>query len=67
MKKECPICGKPFSIMDIVLAESTIAFQCQHCWSRVNATGPAGLEVHSGIRRPLMPSARRPAARRRKK
>jgi hypothetical protein len=45
MYKECPICGRPFSALDVVLLESDIGFQCHNCWNRVHATGP----VHRGM------------------
>ena len=41
MHKECPICGRPFSLLDIVLIGSNAGFQCHHCWNRIHATGPA--------------------------
>jgi len=41
MYKECPICGRPFSVLDVVLLESDVGFQCHNCWNRVHATGPA--------------------------
>jgi hypothetical protein len=44
MYKECPICGRPFSVLDVVLLESDVGFQCHNCWNRVHATGP----VHRG-------------------
>jgi transposase-like protein len=40
MHKECPICGRPLSMLDIILSEHDARFQCHHCWNRVNATGP---------------------------
>jgi len=36
----CPICGHPFSALDMVLGDCDIRYQCHHCWSRVRATGP---------------------------
>ena len=59
MKRECPICGRPFSMLDIVLAESEVTFQCPHCWSRANATGPAALEMTAATRRPPLLARRR--------
>lgn len=38
--KTCPICGRPFSPIDIVLSEHDASFQCRHCWNRMQATGP---------------------------
>lgn len=40
MQKECPICGRAFSVLDLVLLEHDAGFQCHHCWNRVRATGP---------------------------
>ena len=40
----CPVCGHPFSPIDVVLAEHEVSYQCRHCWNRVRATG-AGTTV----------------------
>jgi hypothetical protein len=39
MSTHCPICGNPFSAVDMVLAELDAGFQCHHCWNRIHATG----------------------------
>lgn len=36
----CPICGRPYSAIDVVLSEHDTGFQCRHCWNRAQATGP---------------------------
>ena len=40
--KACPICGRPFTAVDIVLSEHDASFQCRNCWNRMQATGDAG-------------------------
>jgi len=62
MYKECPICGRPFSVLDVVLLENNIGFQCHNCWNRIRATGPVkapGIGHDFGA--PAV-SARRPAS-----
>lgn len=66
MKRECPICGRPLTVLDIVLADSGVAHQCHHCWSRVNATGPTGNEAH-GARPGLLTPRRATQTKRRKR
>jgi len=39
MNKHCPICGRPFSVIDLVLSEHDVGYQCRHCWNRVQPTG----------------------------
>ena len=46
--KACPICGRPFSSVDIVLSEHDAGFQCRHCWNRTQATGAAGRTMSQG-------------------
>ena len=58
MHKECPICGRPFSFLDIVLSEHDVRYQCHHCWNRVNATGPVTPPVFSRAKAQI--STRRP-------
>ena len=65
MKKECPICGRPITLPDLVLAESGGSYQCHHCWSRVNATRPFESEIRRP-RRPRLPAARRTTQARRR-
>lgn len=59
----CPVCGHPFSAMDAVLGESDVRFQCHHCWSRVQATGPVrrGGEKQGKVR--VLPKQSRASAR----
>lgn len=64
MHKECPICGRPFSILDVVLMERDAGFQCHHCWNRIHATGPA--TPAAPARRPV-PRSRRITASKRKR
>ncbi len=45
--KACPICGRPFSTVDMVLSEHDAGFQCRHCWNRMQATGPASRRTSS--------------------
>lgn len=40
--KQCPICGRPLAPMEALLAEHDAAYQCHHCWNRVNAAKPPG-------------------------
>jgi hypothetical protein len=49
--KACPICGRPFSAVDVVLAESDANFQCHHCWNRMQATGSARRSMN-GAKKP---------------
>jgi hypothetical protein len=58
----CPICGHPFTAMDAVLGESDVRFQCHHCWSRVQATGPVTRSSGEKAVR-VVPKARRATAR----
>lgn len=70
MYKECPICGRPFSALDIVLLESEVGFQCHNCWNRVHATGPVrrgGFEFAGHAISKTASSARRSDRPRRKK
>lgn len=64
MKRECPICGRPLSNLDVILGETSVTHQCTHCWSRVNATGPVGPEVHAVRRPPLLAARKRKMQRR---
>jgi hypothetical protein len=57
MHKECPVCGRPLSFLDVVLAEHDVRFQCHHCWNRVNATGP--------VNPPVFPQAKSQISQRR--
>ena len=66
MHKECPICGRPFSTLDLVLADREVGFQCHHCWNRVHATGPVSSPLaQTQTRRPIL-KTRRAGSRRRK-
>ncbi len=60
MTTYCPICGRPFSPLDVVLSELNANYQCHHCWNRIHATGgvtpPLGLE---GQKRPRIVSTHR--------
>ena len=68
MYKECPICGRPFSVLDVVLLESDVGFQCHNCWNRVRATGPVRpLEGVGRVTGKPAVSARRSDRPRRKK
>lgn len=64
MYKECPICGRPFSVLDVVLLESDVGFQCHNCWNRVHATGPVHRRMPMFRHEVLGPvsSAARPAS-----
>ncbi len=31
----CPVCGKPFTETERVVADHTNNFQCHHCWNPV--------------------------------
>lgn len=55
--KACPICGRPFSAVDIVLSEHDTSFQCRHCWNRAQATGPVSRGTGSN-RKPRVVDAR---------
>jgi len=35
----CPVCGKPFTEAEKILAEHTDNFQCHHCWNPVRRMG----------------------------
>ncbi len=54
MNTQCPICGRPFSVVDTVLADNDVGYQCRHCWNRVRATGtgalPSSRERHAKSR-----------------
>jgi DNA-directed RNA polymerase subunit RPC12/RpoP len=65
MHKECPICGRPFSVLDLVLLDTGTGFQCRHCWSRVRATGP--VSSPAGRQRPQVVRAAHSGRARRKK
>ena len=55
--KACPICGRPFSSVDIVLSEHDTGFQCRHCWNRAQATGPVNRRM-TVVRKPRVIDAR---------
>ncbi|MBI1750780.1 MAG: hypothetical protein HY234_00740 [Acidobacteria bacterium] len=55
--KACPICGRPFSAIDVVLSEHDASFQCRHCWNRTQATGKAS-HGFGGERKPRILAAR---------
>lgn len=40
MNTHCPICGKAFTPLDVVLSGHDAKYQCRHCWNRIQATGP---------------------------
>ena len=40
MSANCPICGRPLNLMETIVAEHDPAYQCRHCWNRIQATGP---------------------------
>ncbi len=40
MISHCPICGRPLTVLEQMLAEHTANYQCHHCWNRIHATGP---------------------------
>jgi DNA-directed RNA polymerase subunit RPC12/RpoP len=46
----CPVCGRPFTALDMVMFEHDEGYQCRHCWNRV---GRASSEspVRSNVRR----------------
>ncbi len=62
MNTQCPICGRPFSLVDAVLADNDVGYQCRHCWNRVRATGagtlPSARERHAKSRTIAVGSAR---------
>ena len=37
MNTHCPVCGRPFSTLEQLLAERDASYQCRHCWNRVGA------------------------------
>lgn len=60
MGTHCPICGHPFSPVDVVLSEHDVGYQCRHCWNRVRATG-AGVPpyVQGALKKPRILDTRR--------
>ena len=39
MSTHSPLCGHPFSPVDVVLSDLHTGYQCHHCWNRIHATG----------------------------
>jgi len=35
----CPVCGRPFTALDMVMFEHEENYQCRHCWNRVGRRG----------------------------
>ncbi|MCL5287608.1 MAG: hypothetical protein M1453_06395 [Acidobacteria bacterium] len=64
--KACPICGRPFSAVDIVLSEHDAGFQCRNCWNRMQATGDGG-RAFGAMRKPRILGARVTAKAQRRK
>lgn len=67
MFRDCPICGRAFSALDMILAENDVRFQCPHCWNRVRATGPVGAPGEPAKRTKVLPRRRSTLTARRKK
>ncbi len=65
MTTQCPICGRPFSTLDLVLAEHDVTYQCHHCWNRVQATGAGAIPsaVHKQKKPRIVSRAAQPRAR----
>ena len=40
MIANCPICGRPLSPVETVLAEHDAGYQCRHCWNTMHAAAP---------------------------
>ncbi len=40
MNRECPICGRPLTLLEQVLSGQDAGYQCHNCWNRIHATGP---------------------------
>jgi predicted SprT family Zn-dependent metalloprotease len=35
----CPVCGRPFTALDLVMFEHEENYQCRHCWNRLSGSG----------------------------
>jgi hypothetical protein len=46
----CPVCGKPFSETEKLLADRTFNFQCHHCWNPVRKIEAHGASHHHSAR-----------------
>ncbi len=68
MITHCPICGRPFSPVDVVLSELNANYQCHHCWNRIHATGAGTSPFRfEGQKRPRIVSTHRKTKTREKK
>jgi hypothetical protein len=36
----CPICGRPFTAVDMVVFEHEENYQCRYCWNRLRSGTP---------------------------
>jgi len=68
MGSHCPICGRPFSMVDLVLSEHDVSYQCRHCWNRVRGTGAGMPPWQTGRqKKPRILATRRPGKAPRRK
>lgn len=46
----CPVCGRPFTAVDMVLFEHEENYQCRYCWNRLRS-GTAESPFRTNVRR----------------
>ena len=62
MNAHCPICGRPLTLLEQMLAECGDSYQCHHCWNRIHATGPVRPPMAAErLKKPRIRGARRAA------
>jgi len=50
----CPVCGRPFTAVDMVMYEHEDSYQCRYCWNRVKHSGTTQSPFTSSVRRVRM-------------
>ncbi|HEY7617607.1 MAG TPA: hypothetical protein VH744_12445 [Terriglobales bacterium] len=46
----CPVCGRPFTAVDMVVFEHEENYQCRYCWNRLRS-GAGESPVRTNVRR----------------
>lgn len=46
----CPVCGRPFTAVDMVVFEHEENYQCRYCWNRLRSAGAESL-FRTNVRR----------------
>lgn len=47
----CPVCGRPFTALDLVMFEHEENYQCRYCWNQVRKSGTSESPFRTNVGR----------------